>query len=58
MIALLSVVAVFLLGLRDAARDPATAPEPATQHVPVSYSEVLCAWRHGELRPEWTVGEF
>ena len=57
-IALLSVVAVFLLGLRDAARDPATAAQPATRSVPVSYSEVLCSWRHGEVRPEWTVLEF
>ena len=57
-IALLSVVAVFLLGLRDAVRDPATAAGPATQYVPVTYSEVLCSWRHGEVRPEWTVGEF
>ena len=57
-IALLSVVAVFLLGLRDAARDPATTARPATQFVPVSYSEVLCSWRHGEVRPGWTVGEF
>jgi hypothetical protein len=57
-IALLSVVAVFLLGLRDAARDPATAAEPATRYVPVSYSEVLCSWRYGEVRPGWTVGEF
>src|SRR3954447_6395389 len=57
-IALLSVVAVFLLGLRDAAREPATAAQPATQYVPVSYSEVLCSWRHGEVRAEWTVMEF
>jgi hypothetical protein len=57
-IALLSVVAVFLLGLRDAARDPATAEKPATQYVPVIYSEVLCSWRHGAVRPEWTVKEF
>jgi transposase-like protein len=57
-IALLSVVAVFLLGLRDAARDPAMAEKPATQYVPVIYSEVLCSWRHGEVRPEWTVWEF
>jgi Transposase DNA-binding len=57
-IALLSVVAVFLLGLRDAARDPATASDPATQYVPVNYSEVLCAWRHGVVRADWTVGEF
>jgi hypothetical protein len=58
MIALLSVVAVFLMGLRDAGRDPVTAAEPATQYVPVSYSEVLCAWRHGAVRPGWTVREF
>ena len=57
-IALLSVVAVFLLGLRDAARDPATAALPATRYVPVSYSEVLCSWRHGEVRPGWAVVEF
>jgi hypothetical protein len=57
-IALLSVVAVFLLGLRDAARDPATATEPATQYVPVIYSDVLCSWRHDEVRPGWTVGDF
>src|SRR5512142_1185990 len=54
----LSVVAVFLLRLRDAARDPATTAQPATQFVPVSYSEMLCSWRHGEVRPGWTVGEF
>lgn len=58
MIALLSVVAVFLMGLRDAGRDPVKAAEPATQYVPLSYSEVLCAWRHGEVRPGWTVREF
>ena len=57
-IVLLSVVAVFLLGLRDAARDPTTAAQPATQYVPASDQEVLCSWRHGEVRPEWTVREF
>ena len=57
-IALLSVVAVFLLGLRDAARDPETAGRPATDYVPASYATVLCAWRHGEVRGDWTIGEF
>ena len=57
-IALLSVVAVFLLGLRDAVRDPATTARPATHFVPVRYAEVLCSWRHGEVRPGWTVGAF
>ncbi len=49
---------MFLLGLRDAARDPATADRPATRYVPVIDSEVLGSWRHGEVRPEWTVWEF
>ena len=57
-IALLSVVAVFLMGLRDAARDPVTAEQPATQYVAVIHSEVLSAWRHGAICPEWTVKEF
>jgi Transposase DNA-binding len=57
-IALLSVVAVFLLGLRDAGRDPERAHEPAVRYVPGWYVEVLSAWRHGESRMGWTVREF
>jgi hypothetical protein len=57
-IALLSVVAVFLLALRDAGRDPERASEPAARYVPGWYIEVLSAWRHGESRPDWTVREF
>ena len=57
-IALLSVVAAFLLQLRNAGHDPATAARPATPYVPVSYSEVLCSWRHGEVPPGWTVAVF
>jgi hypothetical protein len=57
-IALLSVVAVFLLGLRDAGRDPARSHDPAVRYVPDGYVEVLSAWRHGESRMEWTVREF
>jgi hypothetical protein len=57
-IALLSVVAVFLLTLRDAGRDPGRAHEPAMRYVPGWYVEVLSAWRHGESRMDWTVREF
>lgn len=57
-IALLSVVAVFLLGLRDAGRDPERAHEPAVRYVPGWYVEVLSAWRHGAPRMGWTVREF
>lgn len=57
-IALLSVVAVFLLSLRDAGRDPVRSGEPAMRYVPRWYAEVLSAWRHGTVREDWTVKEF
>jgi hypothetical protein len=46
-IALLSVVAVGLVMLREWARDPATAAEPIGAWVPASWVEVLSRWRHG-----------
>jgi hypothetical protein len=57
-IALLSVVAVWLMQLRDASRDPARHAEPARQWVPALWLEVLSVWRHGELRMDWTVYDF
>jgi hypothetical protein len=57
-IALLSVLAVFLLTLCDPGRDPVRASEPAVKYVPKWSMEVLSAWRHGEVRPEWTVRDF
>jgi len=57
-IALLSVVAVWLLQLRDAAREVQCQAQPATEWVPLSWIEVLSLWRHGEARLDWTVREF
>jgi len=58
-IGVLSVVAVILLAVRDAGRDPATAGERATGLVPPGWVEVLSRWRYrGEARPDWSVGEF
>jgi transposase-like protein len=57
-IALLSVVATWLLQLRDASRDPVVQAEPAAKWVPASWLEVLALWRHGELQPDWTVRDF
>ena len=57
-IGLLSVIAVFLLSLRDAARDRERADLPAVRFVPSWYVEVLSGWRHGESRMDWTVREF
>jgi hypothetical protein len=57
MIALLSVVAVSLLQLRDLSRRPETAAQPACTVVSGNAVEVLSGWRYGERRP-LTVGEF
>jgi len=58
MIALLSVVAVTLLNLREASRDEATAQRPATDYVDRRYVAVLSAWRYQSQRPDLTVREF
>jgi hypothetical protein len=58
MIALQSVVALTLLNLRDASRRPDAKTAPATEVVAEEYVNVLSAWRHGEVRPDWTVHEF
>lgn len=57
-IAVVSVVAVLLLQLRDAGRDPALAEQPARAWVPVLWVEVLAAWRYGEATRALTVAEF
>src|SRR5206468_1974588 len=57
MIALLSVVAVVLLNLRDLSRRPQSATEPARQVAAAEYVEVLSAWR-GRGHHEVTVQEF
>jgi hypothetical protein len=56
-IALLSVVAVSLLNLREAARDAGRAERPATTQVEPVYVEVLSVWRYGAVR-DLTVREF
>jgi hypothetical protein len=58
MIALLSVVAVTLLNLREAARNEETAQHPATEHVDRRYVAVLSAWRYKRVRLDLTVHEF
>jgi len=46
-IALLSVVAVGLVMLRELARDPTTAEQPIADWVPPSWVAVLSRWRNG-----------
>jgi len=57
-IALLSVVAVGLVMLRELARDPATASQPIASWVPASWVEVLSQWRHGTSGQLTTVKEW
>lgn len=57
-IALLSAVALTLLGLRDASRRPDAHERRATTLVAQEYVDVLSSWRHGKIRRDLTVHEF
>jgi Transposase DNA-binding len=57
-IALLSVVGVFLLQLRDLSRRPEAKQRPAREVVPLLWVEVLSRWRHGEVHRDWTIHDF
>lgn len=57
-IAVLSVVTLTLLQLRDAARRPDAKTRKATTVVASSYVEVLSMWRHNKIKKDWTVHEF
>lgn len=58
MIALLSVVALSLLNLRELSRHPEAKTRPATDLVSHAYVTLLCHWRHHEDRPNWTIHDF
>jgi hypothetical protein len=58
MIALLSVVALTMVNLRNAARQPEARSTPAVRYVPESYVAVLSVWRYRERRTDLTVHEF
>lgn len=58
MIALLSVVALSLLNLRELSRHPEAKTRPATDVVSREYVRVLSAWRHGAIREDWTIHDF
>lgn len=57
-IALLSVVSVFLLTLRDLARRPDAAQRPAAQVIDSLTIEVLGQWRQGKPWQTWSVVDF
>jgi hypothetical protein len=58
MIALLSVVAVTLLNLREASRRPDAQQRPATDLVDASYVAVLSAWRYKKVRKDLSIHDF
>jgi hypothetical protein len=58
MIALLSVVAVLLLNLRVACRQPDADTRPASEVVDPQYEEILRAWRYKKPRAAMSVKEF
>ena len=58
MIALLSVVALTLLNLRDASRRPDAKTKPASEVVSEEYVEALSLWRTGTVRTDWTIHDF
>jgi hypothetical protein len=58
MIALLSVVAVMLLNLRQAARRADAHERKASEIVEPVYEEVLRGWRYKKVREEMSVHEF
>jgi hypothetical protein len=58
MIALLSVVAVTLLNLREASRRPDAQTRPATDLVDARYVAVLSAWRYKKVRPDLSIHDF
>ena len=57
-IALLSVVALFLLNLRNASRRPDAVQRPAAELVPMLYVVVLALWRYKQPREDLSVHEF
>jgi len=57
-IALLSIVALTLLNLRNASRRADAKTTRASQYFHLDYVEVLSIWRHGKIRADWTVHDF
>jgi hypothetical protein len=57
-LALVSVVALTLLQLRDQSRRPDAQAQPARKYVPLVWVRLLSRWRHGDSREDWTLADF
>ena len=58
MIAILSVVALSLLNLRELSRRDDAKSRIAARLFCVEYIQVLSIWRHGTAKPNWTLYDF
>jgi len=58
MIALLSVIALTLLNLRDASRRADARTKPASTLIDQECVDALSLWRHGNVRTNWSVHDF
>lgn len=57
-IAVLSIVAVTLLHMRDASRREDAKTRKATEIISEDYVFVLSAWRHGKFKSDWSIHDF
>jgi hypothetical protein len=57
-IALLSIITLTLLAMRDASRRPDAKTRKATEIISGDYVAVLSAWRHGKVRMDWSIHDF
>ena len=57
-IALISVVTLTLLRMRDASRRADAKVRPAREIISEDYVAVLSAWRHGVIKPDWSIHDF
>jgi hypothetical protein len=56
--ALLSVVELTLFTMPDASRHPDAETRKATEIISADYVAVLSAWRHGQVRLDWSIYDF
>ncbi len=57
-IAMVSIIALTLLNLREASRRPDAKTRPATEIIHRDYVKVLSLWRHQKVCEDWSVHEF
>ena len=57
-IALLSIVTLTLLAMRDASRREDAHTRRATNIISEDYVTVLSIWRHGKVKKNWSIHDF